>query len=93
MSEDRKIKLGHGYWLFSDPYCYWICKEYERKKGKNVGDPYLKRVTGYYPTIQMTLEGLSDRHMREIESKSINTLIKEIKSLKTLIKDLTENLK
>lgn len=93
MSEDRKIKLGHGYWLYSDPYCYWICKEYEYKQGKHIGETYIKRITGYYPTIQMTFEGLSARHTREIESKSINTLIKEIKSLKTLIKDLTENLK
>ena len=93
MSEDRKRELGHGYWLCNDPYCYWICKEYEYKQGKHKGETYIKRITGYYPTIQLAFKGLSDRHTREIESESIETLIEEIKSFNSLLIELTENLK
>lgn len=93
MSDDRKIKLGGGYWLCSDQYCCWICKEYTTKSGKNAGKTYLRRYSGYNVRIEDALEDVVDRYSREISAKSINTLIKEIKSLKSLIKDLTENLK
>lgn len=93
MSDDRKIKLGGGYWLCSDQYCCWICKEYTTKSGKNAGKTYLRRYSGYNAKVEDALEDVVDRHSREINANSINTLIKEIKSLKTLVKQIGENLK
>jgi len=94
MSEDeRKIKLGGGYWLVNDPYCYWIAKEYEYKKGKHIGEIYLKRVSGYTANITDALEGFCESHIREIEARSVKTLIKEVKSLKTLVKGFREQIK
>lgn len=93
MSDDRRIKLGGGYWLMSDKYCCWIEKECVTQKGKNIGKTYMRRVSGYNARIEDALEGVVDRHSREINANSINTLIKEIKSLKTLVKQMGENLK
>lgn len=90
--KERKIKLGGGFWLISDPYCCWISKEYIYKEGKHKGETYLKRVSGYTSKVEDALESLVDRHSREINANSINTLIKEIKSLKSLIKQIGENL-
>ena len=89
--KERKIKLGGGFWLISDPYCCWICKEYKYQKGAHVGETYLKRVSGYTAKVEDALESLCDRHTREINAKSVNSLIKEIKSLKSLIKQFGEN--
>lgn len=93
MSDDRKIKLGGGYWLCSDPYCCWICKEYVTQNGKHKGETYLKRVSGYTSKLEDALEDVLDRHSRTINANSVNTLIKEIKSLKSLVKEIGENLK
>ena len=93
MSDDRKIKLGGGFWLVNDPYCCWICKEYTYKEGKHKGETYLKRVSGYTSKIEDALESVCDRHSREINATSVNSLIKEIKSLKSLIKQIGENVK
>ena len=90
--DDRKIKLGGGFWLISDPYCCWISKEYVYQNGKHKGETYLKRVSGYTAKVEDALESLVDRHSREINATSVNTLIKEIKSLKSLIKQIGENL-
>ena len=90
--KDRKIKLGGGYWLVSDKYWCWIMQECVTKEGKNKGKVYHKRVSGYCAKIEDALESLCDRHSREISANSINTLIKEIKSLKSLIKEIGENL-
>ena len=84
MSDERKIKLGGGYWLCSDQYCCWISKEYTTKEGKT----YLRRYSGYSSNVEDALQGVVDRHTREIYAKSINTLIKEIKSLKTEIRKI-----
>lgn len=92
MSDDRKIRLGGGYWLYSDKYCCWIMQECVTQKGKNIGKTYTKRVSGYFAKVEDALESLVDRHSREISANSINTLIKEIKSLKSLIKEIGENL-
>lgn len=92
MSDDRKIKLGGGYWLCSDNYCCWIIQECQTKKGKNIGKTYTKRVSGYTAKVEDALESLVDRHTREINATSINNLIKEIKSLKSLVKEIGENL-
>lgn len=93
MSDDRKIKLGGGFWLVSDPYCYWISKEYVTKKGKNAGKTYLKRCSGYTTSVEDALESLCERHIREINATSVNSLIKEIKSLKSLVRSFKENIK
>ena len=90
---DRKIKLGGGFWLCSDPYCCWISKEYVTKEGKHKGETYLKRCSGYCAKVEDALESVCDRHSREINVSSINQLTKEIKSLKSLIKQIGENLK
>ena len=92
MSDDRQIKLGGGYWLCSDQYCCWISKEYVTKDGKNAGKTYLKRYSGYCNNIEDALESVVNKHGREINARSINNLIGEIKSLKTLIKQIGENL-
>ena len=92
MSDDRHIKLGGGYWLCSDQYCCWIAKEYVTKEGKNAGKTYLKRYSGYTSNIEDALESVVNRYGREINARSVNSLISEIKSLKTLIKQIGENL-
>ena len=84
--KERKIKLGGGYWLCSDQYCCWISKEYTTKEGKNAGKTYLRRYSGYVSNVEDALESVVDRYTREVNAKSINTLIKEIKTLKTEIK-------
>lgn len=90
--KERKIKLGGGYWLANDKYCCWIEKEYVTKEGKNKGKTYLKRVSGYHSRLEDALESFCDRHSREINAKSVNNLIKEIKSLKSLINGFKENI-
>ena len=92
MSDDRRIKLGGGYWLVSDKYCCWIVQECVTKEGKNKGKVYTKRVSGYCAKLEDALESLVDRHSREISANSINSLIKELKSLKSLIKEIGDNL-
>ena len=92
MSDERKIKLGGGYWLVSDKYCCWIMQDCVTKEGKNKGKVYHKRVSGYCAKIEDALESLCDRHSREINATSVNNLIREIKSLKSLVKEIGENL-
>ena len=92
MSDERKIKLGGGYWLCSDKYCCWIMQDCITQNGKNVGKVYHKRVSGYCAKVEDALESVVDRHSREINATSVNSLIKEIKSLKSLIKQIGENL-
>ena len=94
MSEDkeRRIELGGGYWLCSDQYCYWICKEYRYKDGKHKGETYLKRVSGYTASIQDAVWGFCESHIREIDARSIKTLTKEISALKSLVKGFKEKL-
>lgn len=92
MSDEREIRLGGGYLLKSDKYCCWIVQECVTKEGKNKGKVYTKRVSGYCAKVEDALESLVDRHSREINANSINTLIKEIKSLKSLIREIGENL-
>ena len=89
MSDDRKIKLGGGYWLCNDQFCCWISKEYTTKEGKNKGKTYLRRCTGYSNNIEDALESFVDNATKEINAKSINNLIKEIKTLKTEIRAMT----
>lgn len=88
MSDERKIKLGGGYWLCSDQYCCWISKECVAKSGKNKGKTYLRRYSGYNTNVEDALQDVVDRHAREVNSKSISSLIKEIKTLKTEIRAL-----
>ena len=88
---DRRIKLGGGYWLCNDPYCCWISKEYTTKEGKHQGETYLRRCSGYTANIGDALESFCERHMRECNAKSVNSLIKEIKSLKTLLNTFRGN--
>ena len=88
MSDERKINLGGGYWLCSDQFCCWISKEYVTKDGKNKGKKYLRRYSGYVSNVEDALESVVDRYTREVNAKSINTLIKEIKTLKTEIRAL-----
>lgn len=90
--QERKIKLGGGYWLCNDAYCCWIAKEVRTEKGKNPGKTYLRRVSGYTSRIEDALVSFTDSHSREINARSINMLIKEIKSLKSLIKVIGEDL-
>ena len=92
-NDERKIRLGGGFWLINDKYCCWICKEYVYQDGKHKGETYLKRVSGYNAKVEDALEDAIDRHTREINAKSINTLIHEIKSLKATVRRLSENIK
>lgn len=88
---DRKISLGGGYWLVNDSNCCWIEKEYVYKTGKRAGEKYLKRVSGYTARVEDALVSFCDGHTREFNARSVNSLIKEIKSLKSLIKQFGEN--
>ena len=84
MSE-KKIHIGGDYWLYRDAYCCWICQECTHEKGKHKGEKYMLRVSGYTATVEDALISLLDRHIREIDAESINTLIDEIKSLKSSV--------
>ena len=84
-TSERKLDLGDGYWLCNDKYCWWIMKEYEAKSGKNKGKVTLKNLTGYHPTVESAFLDLSEYHTRTFDVKSIKSLIKEVKSLKSSI--------
>lgn len=88
MSQERKISLGGGYYLMSDPQCCWIAKKHTTKEGKVKMD----RVSGYKANVEDALESLFNRDTRTFHAKSIKALIKEIKSLKSLVKQMNWNL-
>ena len=92
-SKERKLSLGQGYWLYNDKYSWWICKEYFHKKGKNQDKPYLKNLTGYHISVENAFLALSEQHIRMFNTQSIKSLIKEVKSLKSLITELIGNVK
>ena len=92
-TKERKLSLGQGYWLCNDQYSWWISKEYFHKKGKNLDKPYMKNLTGYHISVENAFLALSEAHTRMFNTQSIKSLIKEVKSLKSLITELTENIK
>ena len=92
-AKERKLSLGQGYWLCNDAYSWWICKEYFHKKGKNTDKPYMKNLTGYHVSVENAFLALSEAHIRMFNTQSIKSLVREVKSLKSLITELTENIK
>lgn len=93
---ENRVKLSNGYWLVHDAYNWWIAKEsneVNEKTGKKNKKITLRRVSGYQPTIADAFESLSNRYMNEIESKSVTNLIHEVKALKSLVKQLADDIR
>lgn len=88
---ERKLKLGNGYWLCNDPYCWWIEKEYVFKEGKHKGETFRKNITGWCVSAENAFEGLSDYHTKAFDTKSIKVLIKEIKSTRAMLKKMLKD--
>lgn len=93
MANERKIDLGDGYWLINDPYCCWISQESVYQDGKNKGKTYLKRVSGYHNRVEDAVISFVNKSVRTKKADSIETLIEEIKSLKSLVKSLNWHLR
>lgn len=77
-----KIKLGTKYILNSDPHCYWITCLVKVTKGKNAGDTYEKRVSGYTATFEECVDSFIDKQIKASEIASYRELVKTIKDLK-----------
>lgn len=70
----------------SDKFCYWITCEYEVKEGKNAGEVYKRRVSGYTPTFEQAVDSYINSHVRSLEAEKITKLADEIKKLKKTVK-------
>ena len=87
--KENRRKLGNGYFLCNDRFCWWISRISIQENGKE----RLNRVSGYHRDVTDAFLSLSDYVTRSFESKSITTLIKEVKGLKSLEKQLAEEIK
>lgn len=81
-----RIKLDDKYYLNSDKFCYWITCEYEIEKGKNAGQVYERRVSGYTATLEQAVDSYINSHVRSLEVEKITKLAEEIKKLKRTVK-------
>ena len=77
-----KIKLGTKYILNSDPHCYWITCLVKVTKGKNAGDTYEKRVSGYTATFEECVDSFIDKQIKKAQIDDFKDLVKEITNLK-----------
>ena len=86
-----KIKLDDTYTLNSDQYCYWITEKriVEDDDAKHKGEEYENRVSGYCATLEQVAESFANRKVRSSEAQRLTHLIKEIKSLKKVVKKWT----
>lgn len=87
--KENRQKLSNGYWLCHDNFSWWFSKECKSKNGKTT----LRRVSGYHIDIADAFESLSVRLEREIEATSVTTLIKEVKALKSLVRELADDIR
>lgn len=83
MNREKRMDIGGGYTLVRDPYCCWIEAKHIVTKGKHEGNEVIRRVSGYHPTVESALLSLSDVRLRKIDAESIQSLIDEIKTLKS----------
>ena len=77
-----KIKLGNGYYLNSDVYCYWITKEVQPTEKSRTQKVYEKLASGYSGTFEAAIDSFMEKKIGECEALEFKTLAKEIKELK-----------
>ena len=87
-----KIKLDDTHWLNSDELCYWITVEVKSSRGKNIGNTYEKRCSGYTATFEQAVDSFIEKSIKaaQIEDfrklvKTINDLKKEVRSWKSVV--------
>ena len=88
-----RIKLDDEHYLVSEPECSWVIKVVEYKDGKSKGKKYDKRVSGYYRTVDKTIESYYEGRINASQSTSVKALVKEIKDTREQIRNWTEVLK
>ena len=77
-----KIKLGNGYCLNSDVYCFWITQEVQPSEKSKTQKPYERRVSGYTGTFEQAVDSYINKRIGSLEAMEFNALAKEIRELK-----------
>ena len=81
-----KIKLGNGYYLNSDAYCYWITVEVQPTEKSRTQKVYEKLASGYCGTFEQAVDSFINKRIGESEALEFKTLAKEIKALRKEIR-------
>ena len=81
-----KVKLDDTHYLNSDEYSYWITVEVVTEKGKNAGELYERRCSGYTRTFSEAVDSFIEKKLRVAQIEDFKKLVKTVNDLKKEVK-------
>ena len=88
-----KVELAKGYFLKSDPQCYWIVREVSSKSGKNPGSTREERVSGYYRHLDDLMKSFIEHKFRSSHAEVLDELWDVIDELDVLTNEMIERIR